>query len=121
MKAIIFATAAALSFGAGVAYADSLADNPPTSTTICLDAGGRQAPARCRAQASRLDAREDICICPAATQNVKAPVCGPGVHPPAESAAYERERLKAVSHGSLMGATWQGQPMCVAPRNRGDH
>lgn len=121
MKPSIFLAAAALSFTAGIAGADSLADNPPKSTTICLQAGGELAPSQCRAQASRLDAREDICICPAATIQVKAPVCGPGVQPPDESVDYAQARLKAVSHGSLMGATWHGQPMCVAPRNRGDH
>jgi hypothetical protein len=119
MRPSILLAAAVLSLSAGAALTSSLSDNPPKSTTICLDSGGRQAPVRCRAQASRLDAREDICICPAATMTVTAPVCAPGVHPPAQSAAYERERLKAVSHGSLMGATWQGQPMCVAPRNAG--
>ena len=118
MKGTLFAAVAALSLSAGLAYADSLVDNPPKSTTIFLDAGGQQKPVHCRAQASRLDAREDICICPAATQTVTAPVCGPGEKPPAESALYERERLKAVSHGSIVGATWQGQRMCVAPRNR---
>jgi hypothetical protein len=41
------------------------------------------------------------------------------VRPPAESVAYGRARLKAASHGGLADATWQGQPMCVAPRNRG--
>lgn len=119
MKLSILFAATILSLGAGAASADSLADNPPKSTTICLDAGGHQLPARCRAQASRLDAREDICICPAASQPVKVAVCASGVHAPAESAAYERDRLKAVSHGSVVGAMWQGQPMCVAPRNSG--
>jgi hypothetical protein len=120
MKAIIFAAAAALGLSAGWASADSLSANPPKTMTICLDSGGHKAAVHCRTQdASRLDAREDVCSCPGATQQVTAPVCAPGVHPPSESAAYERARLRAVSHGSLADATWQGQPMCVAPRNRG--
>jgi hypothetical protein len=118
MQAAIFAAIAALSLSAGSVYADSLSDNPPKSMTICLDGAGHQAAVHCRTQdASRLDAREDVCICPGATRMVKAPVCGSGVHPPAESAAYEQARLKAVSHGALDGASWQGQPMCVAARN----
>ncbi len=121
MKSSIFLAAAVLSFSAGVACAQSLADNPPKSTIICLDTGGQLRPVVCRAEPSRLDAREDICICPGSTQQVTAPICAPGVTPPAESALYERERLKAVSHGSVVGASWHGQPMCVAPRNRGDH
>jgi hypothetical protein len=119
MKPTIVLSLAALGLSAGLAFADSLSANPPTSTTICLDTSGRKLPAHCRGQASRLDAREDICICPAGAQQVKVPVCAAGVKPPAESALYERERIKAVSHGSLMDATWQGQPMCVAPRNQG--
>jgi hypothetical protein len=120
MKAIIFAAAAALGLSAGWASADSLSANPPKTMTICLDSGGHKAPVHCRTQdASRLDAREDVCSCPGATRQVTAPVCAPGVRPPGESAAYERARLRAASHGSLADATWQGQPMCVAPRNRG--
>jgi hypothetical protein len=39
------------------------------------------------------------------------------VRAPAESAAYERARRAAVQRGSLVGATYQGKPMCVAARN----
>ena len=38
--------------------------------------------------------------------------------PPAESAAFEEARRKAVVKGSLVGASWQGRPICVAPPNR---
>lgn len=116
---LLAATALALSasvVSAGVASADVI---DKTTTTICLDSGGRQLPAHCKSQdASRLSHQEDICICPAATQQVKAPLCAPGVKPPGESAAYEQARLKAVSHGSLVNANWQGQPMCVAPHRQ---
>ncbi|HEY0436624.1 MAG TPA: hypothetical protein VGC92_08295 [Phenylobacterium sp.] len=108
---------AVLSLAAGAAAAQSLADNPPKTRTICLDVAGKNLPAQCRASGSRLDAREDICLCGAGGEMVTAPVCPPHVRPPAESAAYERARRAAVSHGSLVGATYQGQPMCVAPRN----
>jgi len=40
------------------------------------------------------------------------------VSPPADSAALERARLAAIRHGSIVGATFRGQPMCVAPRQR---
>ncbi len=92
----------------------------PKSMTICLDSGGRKLAAHCHIGdgGSRLDAREDVCTCPAASQIVKAPVCAEGMAAPAESAAYEQARLKAVSHGSVMDASWQGKPMCVAPINR---
>jgi hypothetical protein len=109
--------AAAFSLSAGFACAQSLADNPPKSTIICLDVAGRSLAAVCKTQASRLDAREDICLCPGATQTVTIPVCPAGVREPAESAALERARLKAVNKGSLAGAIYNGQPICRAPRN----
>lgn len=103
-----------LALSAGGASADS-----GSTTTICLDGGGHQAPVHCKTQdASRLSNREDICICPAATRQVTAPLCAPGVHPPPESAAYEQARLRAVSNGSIVNATWQGRSMCMAPHNR---
>jgi hypothetical protein len=113
----VLIVAGALSLAAGAAFAQSLADNPPKTTTICLDVGGKNLPARCRVQASRIDAREDICLCPAGGDRVTAPVCPAGVRAPAESAAYEKARHAAVNHGSLVGAMYNGQPMCVAPRN----
>jgi hypothetical protein len=120
MRAIVFAAAAALSLTAGWACADAMSSRSPKTVTICLDPGGRTAPVTCPIHdASRLNSREDICSCPGATQQVSAPVCAPGMHPPEQSAAYEEARSKAVSHGSLVGAMWRGQPMCEAPRNRG--
>jgi hypothetical protein len=108
---------AALSL-AGAASAASLADNPPSTRTVCIDPAGKSLPANCRVgQASRLDAREDICLCPAGAERVEAPVCPRGVHEPAESAAYERARREAIHHGTLAGAMYNGRPMCVTARN----
>jgi hypothetical protein len=116
MKLPILLATVALSLGPAVASADSI---DRTSTTICLDSGGRQLAPACKSQnASRLNYQEDICICPAATLRVKAPLCGAGVSPPSETAAYEQARLKAVSNGSLVGAQWRGQAICVAPHPR---
>lgn len=100
---------------AGAAAAQSSAD--PTTTTACIDVSGRSLPVTCRVQAGRLNHREDICQCLDGGQQVTVSVCPAGVKPPAESAAYERARLAAISKGSLVGAQWQGRPMCVAPRN----
>ncbi|WP_394762577.1 hypothetical protein [Phenylobacterium sp.] len=105
--------AAAVTLSAGLASADAL---DHTTTTICLDSGGHRAAATCTMRdASRLNQQADVCICPGATLQVTAPLCLAGVKPPGESAAYEQARLKAVSHGSLAGAQWHSQPMCVAP------
>lgn len=89
----------------------------PATRTICLDLGGETRPAVCQGPASRLDGRDDICICRSA-QRVEAPVCGSADRPPAENRAYELARKEAARDGSLVGDSWQGRPMCVAPRNR---
>lgn len=112
MKAAI-ALAAATALSAAVA---SAAPIEPATTTICLDVAGRVRPVTCHYQsASRLDKREDICQCLKGGQEVKVDVCPSGVQPPAESAAYERGRYSVVQHGSLVGQSWRGQPICVAP------
>jgi hypothetical protein len=101
---------------AGAASA-SLADNPRTRT-VCLDPAGKNLPANCKvAQASRISEDVDICICPGGADRVEAPVCPKGVRAPAESLAYERARKAAVKNGSLVGASFNGQPMCVPARN----
>jgi hypothetical protein len=94
-----------------------LADAPKTRT-VCIDPAGKNLPAHCKiAQASRIDGHPDICLCPGGAERVEAPICPPGVRAPAESAAYERARRQAIHDGSLVGATYGGQPMCVAPMN----
>jgi len=108
---ILGAAAALLS---GPAVAQSVFN--PAVTTICLDVGGQTRPVTCRGQASRVDPREDICQCLKGGQPVTVSVCPAGVRPPAESAAFERERYAQVRHGSLVGATARGKPICVSPR-----
>jgi hypothetical protein len=116
MKAVIaLAAVAALLGGAAVA---SPGDN---TTTVCLNVAGQQRPVTCRSQAaSRIKQTEDICQCLSGGQPVKIAICPHGVAPPAESAAYEQARYAAVQHGSVLGATYQGQPMCVAPHGAAD-
>jgi hypothetical protein len=99
---------------AAPATAQSLG-NPPTDTVLCLDVSGRSLPPVCKVPASRLDLREDICICRDGLR-VTAPICPPGVKPPAENVAYEKARRLAARDGSLVGDLYQGQPMCAAPR-----
>lgn len=101
---------------AGAAAAQPVAENPPSTAVICLDVAGRTLPVRCRADASRIDQSYNICQCPSDGQRVIASVCPQGVSPPGDSAAFERARLAAIQHGSIVGATFRGQPMCVAPR-----
>lgn len=117
MKTAILALGAALSFSAGMAFAQPVSEYPPKSTILCLDVSGKSLPATCDVPASRIDRRENICTCPLGGDRVTAPICPEGVKPPADSAAYETARHAAVKNGSLVGATYQGKPMCVAPRN----
>jgi hypothetical protein len=116
MKTSTLIAGAALSLIAGFATAQPVGENPPTTTILCLDVAGRTQAATCKVPASRLDPTEDICLCGGASERVVAPICPPGVNPPSETAAFEHARHKAIKNGSLVGATWQGQPMCVAPR-----
>jgi hypothetical protein len=112
MKAFI-ALAAAAALCGGAASAQKIL---PKTTTICLDVGGHVRPVRCRyMSASRIDKREDICQCLSGGQPIIVDVCPDGVNPPAESAAYERDRYAAIQKGSLVGQNWQGRPICVAP------
>lgn len=109
------AAAFALSTGAALAQAP-LTQNPPTQTVMCLDVNGQTLPISCNVQASRLDKREDICICHQGMK-VDVPICPPGVRPPAENIAYEKARKAAAKDMSLIGDTYEGKPMCVAGRN----
>ncbi len=108
---------AALAGSAGLASAQApLAQNPPTQTTICLDVSGATLPVSCRVPASRLDRREDICVCPSGMR-VDVPICAKGVRAPPENVALNRARREAARDGSLIGDLFEGQPMCVAGRN----
>ncbi|HSV01874.1 MAG TPA: hypothetical protein VLI41_01600 [Phenylobacterium sp.] len=101
---------------AGAAAAQPVTESPPSTAVICVDVAGRTLPVRCRAQASRVNQSYDICQCLSGGQRVIASVCPDGVSPPGDSAALEQARRAAIQHGSIVGATFRGQPMCVAPR-----
>ena len=108
--------AALAAAAAAAASAQPLGPNPPTTATVCVDVSGALRPPVCKGPASRLDLREDICLCQHGAR-VTAAVCPPGVAPPPESLAVERARRAYLAHASdLLGATWQGRPMCVPGR-----
>jgi hypothetical protein len=115
MIRFVLLSAAAYAALAGGAAAQSLSANPPTETVVCLDVNGQSLPAVCKVPGSRLDKREDICICRVGMR-VTAPVCAAGVKPPAENVAFERARKTAARDGSLIGDLYEGKPMCVEPR-----
>jgi len=108
-----------LGLAAAAALAGAVRAQPEATTTICLNPGGQARPVTCRSHdASRINQQDDICQCLHGGQEVTVAICPAGVKAPPESAAFERARYAAVSKGSLVGASWQGRPICVAPRNR---
>ena len=116
MKRTLMILGAATALLSGSALAQSIAD--PTVTSICLDPSGHTLPVTCRSHdASRINQREDICQCLHGGDQVTVSFCPRGVKPPAEDVAFEHARRAAVVKGSLVGATWQGRPMCVERRN----
>lgn len=115
----VLAALAALTFAAaGAAQAQDRGRNslPPDKTEICLDVSGGTLPIVCKVPASRLDKREDICSCPQGMRTTVA-VCGPGQTAPGETVALNAVRREAARDGSLIGDLFQGQPICVAPRD----
>ena len=106
-----------LAGSAGLASAQApLSQNPPTQTIICLDVNGATLPVSCTVPASRLDKREDMCMCRAG-QRVAVSICPPGVRAPPENVELMKARRLAVKDGSLIGDLFKGQPMCVEGRN----
>lgn len=115
----VLAAVAALTFAAaGAAQAQDRGRNSltPDKTEICLDVSGGALPIVCKVPASRLDKREDICSCPQGMRTTVA-VCGPGQTAPGETVALNAVRREAARDGSLIGDLFQGQPICVAPRD----
>lgn len=115
IRTAFIAVAALAAFAGSAAAQGGMNANPPTETTICLDVNGQSLPAVCKVPSSRLDKREDICLCHVGTR-VTAPVCPTGVKPPAENIAFEKARRLAAKDGSLIGDLYEGRPMCVAER-----
>ncbi len=113
----LLAALAALFLTAGAAQAQDRAQSSltPATTDICLDVSGGTLPVVCNVPASRLDRREDICVCPEGMR-ATVPVCGPGESAPGETLALNAARRTAAKDGSLIGDLFQGKPICVAPR-----
>lgn len=105
---------AALALIAGAAQAQSpMSQNPPTRTILCLEVNGSIIPPVCHRPGSRVDQREDICLCSNGGTRVEAPVCEAGEKPPAESRVFENARRDAARDGTLIGDTFEGRRMCV--------
>jgi hypothetical protein len=82
------------------------------TATICVDSAGRAEAPTCRVPATRIQRKEDLCLC-GVGDKVEAPICPPGVRPPPESRELEAARRKAVDAGGLIGATFEDKPICI--------
>ncbi|MCR5881162.1 hypothetical protein [Phenylobacterium sp. J367] len=114
MRALIPAVAILLAAGAAQAQAPSR-DTP--TTIVCLEPGGQSVPPTCHVPASRLDQKEFICQCFGTGLRTVVPVCPAGVDPPPETGKLNKARREGAKAGSLVGATYEGRPICVAPRS----
>ena len=85
---------------------------------VCVDVNGALLASDCRAQASRLDPRHDICSCPRGVRT-EASICPANVKPPPESPAVAHARREILrKQASLVGATFEGRALCVERRQR---
>lgn len=113
----LMAALAALAF-TGVAQAQPVGQSRigvPDKTEICLDVNGDRLPIVCKMSGGRLGQREDICTCPAGVRTAVS-VCQSGQEAPPETVALNAVRREAGRDGSLIGDTFEGKPICVAPR-----
>jgi hypothetical protein len=112
MRLLIIASIALLA----AACADKTATPTANVVTACIDPSGSQDVVNCVKHGWSLFSKDEgFCTCPTAAREVKATPCAPGERPPAEDAEY-RETLKSASaDGSLVGDTFHGKAICVAP------
>lgn len=115
MSRASIAAAAAVALCAAAASAQPQT-NRPGLAIVCVDANGELRPPACRqGLATRVAPTEDACVCPKGLQ-VEASVCPPGVAAPPDSLEANRARNEVLRHqSSLVGASWRGRPLCVAP------
>jgi hypothetical protein len=117
MRQIIFAAIAGFTIASAAAAAEPVV---PDTATLCLDTIGVNHPPVCHTlSASRINTQPDICQCLGPWRHVTASWCAPNEKAPAESHSYEVARLDhARKHkDSIVGATYDGKPMCVRPGN----
>jgi hypothetical protein len=111
----------ALAGGAVIWAAAAGASGPPapaSTTAVCIDVNGALLAANCRVEATRLEPRPDICSC-ARGVRAAASVCPATVKPPPESPAVARARREILARrGDLVGASFEGKPLCVERRPR---
>jgi hypothetical protein len=110
-----FIAAAALALAASAAAAQP-ATNRPGLAIVCVDVNGALRAPLCRqGLTTRIAPTEDSCVCTTGLR-VEASVCPPDVAAPPDSLEVNRARNQVLRNQStLVGATWQGRPLCVPP------
>ena len=90
--------------------------NRPHLAIVCVDVNGALRPPAChQGLTTRINPTEDSCVCRTGNR-VEASICPPGVAAPADSLAVNRARNNVLrAQKDLVGATYEGRPLCVAP------
>ncbi|HVY04035.1 MAG TPA: hypothetical protein VG983_10300 [Caulobacterales bacterium] len=113
MRALIIP---ALFLAAAACSSQQMTAGEADTATACIDVSGAQAIVKCvKHESTLLGGDEGFCTCPTPARQVKASPCAPGESPPAETSAYRAAVREAAKDGSLIGDTFEGQPMCIEP------
>jgi hypothetical protein len=99
---------------AGTTLADS-----ETVGDACVDVSGQFEPAACDLKGPTVNGSSlGFCTCPATSRRIEASFCAKGSHPPVDNTEYNAAVREAIAKdSSLVGDTFQGKPMCIAPRS----
>lgn len=106
-------TAMVVALGLAFAGAASAQDAPKLGRTeICVTGSGHVEPGVCKVIGSG-SMRNNSCRCPKGGRATPVSICERGMKAPVEDKAFRQFRAKAAKDGTLVGTTWQDQPVCV--------
>jgi hypothetical protein len=112
LSGVVFLVAVAIG---GVASAQDTQQPPAPKlgkTQICLRSNGHTEAGACRVIGTG-STRSDICRCPPGTRLTDVSICSIGMKAPKEDGAFRAWRAQTAKGGSLVGAEYQGKPVCV--------
>jgi hypothetical protein len=81
-------------------------------TQICVRSNGHTEGGRCKVIGTG-SSRSDMCRCPAGTRLIDVSICSVGMKAPSEDSAFRAWRAETAKSGTLVGAEYQGKPVCV--------
>jgi hypothetical protein len=83
------------------------------SATVCVALDGSTRAPTCRGTSTWR--QDNLCSCPANTDQLKAPLCASGETPAPEGAKANEARHQAARSGNLMNGSYNGHRFCVRP------